>query len=93
MKYIFSLVIFLVFGQILSWYDNGCGWEGCHRRRHRRRRNCGIYGCGGYWGGRDDYRFINNNANANSNAISINTGDFGSSFADSRANAINAVDA
>ena len=99
MKFIFSLAIFLLFGQIFAWFGHHhCGFRGC------RRRFCDWNGCGndfGYgFGRRNDFgyglgrnfapNYENNIANSNSNSIAINTGDGGNAIATSRSDAINA---
>ncbi len=96
MKYIFSLVIFLVFGQIFSWYDDECRFRGrCRRKRRRchRRYGCGYYGNDGFdRDGDNEFSAVRENAFANSNSISINTGDNGIARSDSTANAFNVAD-
>jgi hypothetical protein len=99
MKYIFSLVIFLVLGQILSWGNywggpwGGCGFRGC-------RRWGGFYpwggngcfgsGCGGYGFPGNNFYNRNSNAIANTNSIALNTGDFGVANSNAPATAITA---
>ena len=89
MKFIFSLAIFLLFGQIFAWFGNHCGFRGCHRRRFCRWEGCGNdFGYG--YGYNFAPRYENNIANSNSNSIAINTGDGGNAIATSRSDAINA---
>ena len=94
MKYIFSLVILLIFGQIFGWNDF-CRNNGCRRRRRRchRRFSCGCFPRFYRFGrcGRNDVD-IDNVAVADSNSVAINTGDFGVANAVSTANAVNVND-
>jgi hypothetical protein len=93
MKYIYSLVLLMIFGQIFSFYDF-CPFGRCGRRRRRchRRFGCGFRGWdrGDRWGNNDVD--IDNVAVADSNAIAINTGDFGDANAFSSSNAFNVND-
>ena len=93
MRFLIALIAFLAFGQILGYFDDDFCWYG--RCRPRRRRRCHRrWGCGfrGYDNDRLDRTNINNEANANSNSIAINTGDFGSADARSTSNAFNVND-
>jgi hypothetical protein len=63
-----------------------CGRGRCHRRRRRCHRR---HGCGNFF---DNDVDIDNVAIADSNAIAINTGDFGDATAVSRADAFNVND-